>query len=367
MPLLEVKDLKTHFFTEEGVVKAVDGISFHVDKGEVLGIVGESGSGKSVASLSILRLIPDPPGRIVSGQMILEEDGKREDLAKASEERMQEVRGDRVAMIFQDPMTSLNPYLKVSEQLCEVLELHKGMSRAEARKRGIEMMREVGIPAAESRFDDYPHQLSGGMRQRVMIAMALLCEPELLIADEPTTALDVTIQAQILELIKERKEALGAAVMLITHDLGVVARMADRVCVMYAGRIVEEGPVDAIFGDPRHPYTIGLARSIPRLDEAKGDKLVPIPGMPPSLAKVPSGCPFHPRCPEAIEVCRQEYPVRRSVGSEGTYRSTSGASPHTVCCHVEDVARMRSAIALRERREGTAAKPAAPAAGEVEG
>jgi peptide/nickel transport system ATP-binding protein/oligopeptide transport system ATP-binding protein len=365
--LLEVRDLKTHFFTEEGVVKAVDGISFHVDKGEVLGIVGESGSGKSVASLSILRLIPDPPGRIVSGQILLEEGGQMEDLVKASERRMQQVRGDRVAMIFQDPMTSLNPYLRVSEQLCEVLELHKGMNRKQARKRGIEMMREVGIPGAETRFDDYPHQLSGGMRQRVMIAMALLCEPELLIADEPTTALDVTIQAQILELIKERKEALGAAVMLITHDLGVVARMADRVAVMYAGRIVEEGPVDVIFGDPRHPYTIGLARSIPRLDEAKGDKLVPIPGLPPSLAKVPSGCPFHPRCPEAIEVCRQDYPARRTVGSEGTYRVTTGNSPHTVSCHVEDASRMKSAAALRLRREGKSpvAEPIVPT--EVEG
>ncbi|KYF64766.1 peptide ABC transporter ATP-binding protein, partial [Sorangium cellulosum] len=257
--LIEVNNLKTHFFTEEGVVRAVDGISFSLDRGEVLGIVGESGSGKSVTSLSLLRLIPDPPGRIVGGQILLEsEGGVVEDLVEASEARMERIRGDRIAMIFQDPMTSLNPYLRVSEQLIEVLELHRGMGRAEARRRSVEMLQAVGIPAAASRIDDYPHQLSGGMRQRVMIAMALLCDPDLLIADEPTTALDVTIQAQILDLIRERKEALGAAVLLITHDLGVVAKMADRVAVMYAGRIVEEGPVGAIFHAPRHPYTIGL-------------------------------------------------------------------------------------------------------------
>ena len=326
--LLEVTDLKTHFFTEEGVVRAVDGISFTVAKGEVLGIVGESGSGKSVASLSLLRLIPDPPGRVVAGKMVFEpsQGEPAERLAQASEARMREIRGDRIAMIFQDPMTSLNPYLRISDQLTEVLELHKGMSRAAARKKAVEMLQAVGIPAAEQRFDDYPHQLSGGMRQRVMIAMALLCDPDLLIADEPTTALDVTIQAQILELIRERKEALGAGVILITHDLGVVASMADRVCVMYAGRIVEEGPVDAIFGDPRHPYTIGLARSIPRLDESRSAKLVPIPGLPPSLAKLPPGCPFHPRCPDAIAACKERYPARRTV-----------ADGHAVSCHVETV------------------------------
>jgi oligopeptide/dipeptide ABC transporter ATP-binding protein len=356
MPLLEVRDLKTHFSTEEGVVKAVDGISFHVDAGEVLGIVGESGSGKSVASLSILRLVPDPPGRIVAGSIVLERDGVREDLVQVSEARMRQVRGDRVAMVFQDPMTSLNPYLRVSEQLCEVLELHQGMSRAESRRRSIQMLRDVGIPAAETRFDDYPHQLSGGMRQRVMIAMALLCEPSLLIADEPTTALDVTIQAQILELIRERKDKLGAAVILITHDLGVVARMADRVAVMYAGRIVEEGSVESIFADPRHPYTIGLARSIPRLDSAHAERLVPIPGMPPSLARVPPGCPFHPRCPEAIAVCRETYPAIRQV-------AVAGAPSHTVACHVEDVGSMKSAADLRARR----ALPPAPLAGAGEG
>jgi oligopeptide/dipeptide ABC transporter ATP-binding protein len=350
--LLEVKNLKTHFFTEEGVVRAVDGISFGVARGEVLGIVGESGSGKSVTSLSILRLIPDPPGRIVEGEILLEgEGGAREDLAKASEARMERIRGDRIAMIFQDPMTSLNPYMRVSEQLIEVLALHRGMKRAEARARSVEILQAVGIPAAASRIDDYPHQLSGGMRQRVMIAMALLCDPDLLIADEPTTALDVTIQAQILDLIRERKDALGAAVILITHDLGVVAKMADRVAVMYAGRIVEEGSVDDIFHAPKHPYTIGLARSIPRLDDARGADLVPIPGMPPSLARLPAGCPFHPRCAHAVALCREEMPGPRVVGGDGGGRARHARERvdaaadgeteralHTVRCHVEDVA-----------------------------
>ncbi|WP_437321079.1 ABC transporter ATP-binding protein [Sorangium sp. So ce385] len=332
--LIEVNNLKTHFFTEEGVVRAVDGISFSLDRGEVLGIVGESGSGKSVTSLSLLRLIPDPPGRIVGGQILLEsEGGVVEDLVEASEARMERIRGDRIAMIFQDPMTSLNPYLRVSEQLIEVLELHRGLGRAEARRRSVEMLQAVGIPAAASRIDDYPHQLSGGMRQRVMIAMALLCDPDLLIADEPTTALDVTIQAQILDLIRERKEALGAAVLLITHDLGVVAKMADRVAVMYAGRIVEEGPVGAIFHAPRHPYTIGLSRSIPRIEGPRGADLVPIPGMPPSLARLPPGCPFHPRCAHAVAACREEAPLSRVVSGEGDRRAL-----HVVRCHVEDVA-----------------------------
>jgi peptide/nickel transport system ATP-binding protein/oligopeptide transport system ATP-binding protein len=331
--LIEVKNLKTHFFTEEGVVRAVDGVSFSLDRGEVLGIVGESGSGKSVTGLSMLRLIPDPPGRIVAGEILLRrEDGRAEDLVKASEARMERIRGDRIAMIFQDPMTSLNPYMRVGEQLSEVLTLHRGATRAEARRRSIAMLHEVGIPAAASRVDDYPHHLSGGMRQRVMIAMALLCDPDLLIADEPTTALDVTIQAQILDLISERKEAQGVAVILITHDLGVVAKMADRVAVMYAGRIVEEGPADAIFYTPKHPYTIGLARSIPRLDDARGRRLVPIPGMPPSLVRLPPGCPFHPRCPHAIDVCRESMPEERTISGGDDPRNQ-----HSVRCHVEDV------------------------------
>jgi len=339
VPLLEVIGLKTHFFTEEGVVRAVDGISYTLGEGEVLGIVGESGSGKSVSSLSTLKLIPDPPGRIVAGKILF--DG--EDLVKASESRMQKIRGGRIAMIFQDPMTSLNPYLKVSEQLCEVLELHEGSSRADARKKGIQMMTDVGIPDPAARFDDYPHQLSGGMRQRVMIAMALLCDPELIIADEPTTALDVTIQAQILELIRERKDAQGVGVIFITHDLGVIARMADRVAVMYAGRIVEQGPVEDIFARPAHPYTVGLARSIPRLDDARGEPLVPIPGLPPSLAALPRGCPFQPRCPSALPICKKKYPDERRL-------RTSDGVEHVVACHETDVDKLRKDLPIVEAR-----------------
>ncbi|MEO5729549.1 MAG: ABC transporter ATP-binding protein [Byssovorax sp.] len=338
MALLEVRGLKTHFSTEDGTVRAVDGVSFQVARGEVLGIVGESGSGKSVTSLSLLRLIPEPPGRIVAGEMLFESSpGKREDLARASEARMRAVRGDRIAMIFQDPMTSLNPYMRVGEQLVEVLELHKRMKRPQARAKAIEMLKAVGIPAPEQRIDDHPHQLSGGMRQRVMIAMALLCEPDLLIADEPTTALDVTVQAQILELIQDRQKALGLGVILITHDLGVIAKMADRVAVMYAGRIVEEGPVDAIFEDPRHPYTIGLKSSIPRLDGGRGSALLPIPGMPPSMANLPPGCPFHPRCAHVVDRCKEEYPEEREIPGEG--------ARHVVRCHVDDPGRSVAVVA----------------------
>jgi oligopeptide/dipeptide ABC transporter ATP-binding protein len=336
MALLEVTDLRTHFFGEEGTVKAVDGVSFSVDRGEVLGIVGESGSGKSVTSLSIMGLVQDPPGRIVGGKIMFSPKGEAaRDLVKLSDDEMQHVRGNRIAMIFQDPMTSLNPYMRISEQLVEVLELHKGMKGKAARDRGIEMLRAVGIPDPAGRFDDYPHQLSGGMRQRVMIAMALLCEPELLIADEPTTALDVTIQAQILELIAERREVAGVGVILITHDLGVVARLADRVAVMYAGRIVEQGPAEAVFAEPRHPYTVGLARSIPRLDDASDKRLVPIPGMPPSLAKLPTGCPFRPRCANAKDICAEKYPDTRTEKTEG--------GEVTVACHETDLVRIRSA------------------------
>ncbi|NUP04639.1 MAG: ABC transporter ATP-binding protein [Polyangiaceae bacterium] len=344
--LLEVKNLKTHFFTEEGVVKAVDGVSYHVDRAEVLGIVGESGSGKSVSSLSTMRLIPEPPGKIVSGEILFSSKGdKPKDLARASELEMQRIRGNRIAMIFQDPMTSLNPYLRISRQLTEVLELHKNMKGNEARERGIEMLKAVGIPDPSRRFDDYPHQLSGGMRQRVMIAMALLCEPELLIADEPTTALDVTIQAQILELIAERRDLSKVGVVLITHDLGVVARLADRVAVMYAGRIVEQGPATQIFKDPRHPYTVGLARSIPRLDDDRSRRLVPIPGMPPSLAKVPSGCPFRARCKNAMQVCAEVFPAERVIPyseDTGTFRSSSEGAAHIVHCHEEDLEKVQA-------------------------
>jgi oligopeptide transport system ATP-binding protein len=308
-PLLEVKDLRTYFYTHDGVVKAVDGVSFHVDKGETLGIVGESGSGKSVTSLSVMRLIATPPGRIVGGQILF--DG--EDLLQLSEDEMRQIRGGDIAMIFQDPMTSLNPVLTIGRQITESLELHLGMTGHQARRRAAELLAMVGIPSAESRLDDYPHQFSGGMRQRAMIAIALSCNPRLLIADEPTTALDVTIQAQILELIKQLQHELDMAVIVITHDLGVVAGMTDRVNVMYAGRVVEEGPTNQIFTDPRMPYTIGLLQSLPRLDEERGRKLEPIRGLPPDLVGLPAICPFAPRCNYVQDVCWEQVPPLRSV------------------------------------------------------
>jgi oligopeptide transport system ATP-binding protein len=312
-PLLEVRNLETQFVTQDGVVKAVNNVSFHVERGETLGIVGESGSGKSVTSLSVMRLIPSPPGKITAGQIIF--DG--ENLLDASDEEMRHIRGNRIAMIFQDPMTSLNPVLTIGRQLTESLELHMKMTQTEARRRAIELLGMVGIPSAGKRLDDYPHQFSGGMRQRVMIAMGLSCNPELLIADEPTTALDVTIQAQILELINRLKNELGTAVILITHDLGVVAGMTDRVIVMYAGRVVEEGPTDELFGNPRMPYTIGLLRSIPRLDEESGRKLTPIRGLPPDLIGLPEICPFSPRCDYFVAgKCDQQTPPLRTVAPD---------------------------------------------------
>jgi oligopeptide transport system ATP-binding protein len=302
-PLLSIRDLHTHFRTEDGVVKAVDGVSFDIEPGETLGIVGESGSGKSVTCLSMLRLVPSPPAFFPRGEVLFE--GK--DLLQASETELEKIRGDNIAMIFQDPMTSLNPYLSVERQLTEVLEIHRQMSRAEARHQSIEMLAKVGIPSPDKRIDQYPHEYSGGMRQRVMIAMALLCNPRLLIADEPTTALDVTIQAQILELIDELKRDLNMAVVLITHDLGVVAGTTDRLAVMYAGRIVEQGTTEEIFEDPKHPYTRGLLRSVPRLDQEENE-LTAIPGLPPDLSALPGGCPFHPRCELATDRCKTEYP-----------------------------------------------------------
>ncbi len=313
MPLLEVRNLETHFKTPDGVVKAVNNVSFQVDRGETLGIVGESGSGKSVTSLSVMRLIPNPPGKIVGGEIIF--DG--ENLLDYSEEEMRHIRGNRIAMIFQDPMTSLNPVLTVGKQITESLELHMKMSGKEARGRATELLGMVGIPSPGRRLDDYPHQFSGGMRQRVMIAMALSCNPELLIADEPTTALDVTIQAQILELINRLKNELGTAVVIITHDLGVVAGMADRVQVMYAGRVVEEGPTGEIFANPRMPYTIGLLRSIPRLDEQETRHLTPIRGLPPDLINLPQICPFSPRCDYFVAgKCDQQVPPLRTVAAD---------------------------------------------------
>jgi oligopeptide transport system ATP-binding protein len=302
--LLEVRDLRTFFRTDGHVVKAVDGVSFSLRRGETLGIVGESGSGKSVACLSALRLLPMPPAFHPSGEIRY----AGRDLLAIPEAEIERLRGDRLAMIFQDPMTSLNPYLTVARQLTEVLEVHQHASAAAARRGAIAMLERVGIPDAARRIDQYPHQFSGGMRQRVMIAMALLCKPEVLFADEPTTALDVTIQAQILELIAELRESLGTAVVLVTHDLGVVAGTADRVAVMYAGRIVEEGSTAEVFARPLHPYTRGLLASMPRIDTPPQPVLQAIPGLPPDLGHLPPGCPFHPRCPLATDRCRREYP-----------------------------------------------------------
>jgi oligopeptide transport system ATP-binding protein len=310
MPLLEVDELKTQFFTQDGVVKAVNGVSFYVDQGETLGIVGESGCGKSVSVLSVMRLIPQPPGKIVGGEV--EFDGR--DLLEVSDDEVRQVRGNRIAMIFQDPMTSLNPVLTIGRQIGEALELHLDMKREEARKRSAELLEMVGIPNAADRLDDYPHQFSGGMRQRAMIAMALACNPQLLIADEPTTALDVTIQAQIIELIKRLRDEIGMAIIWITHDLGVVAGLADRVMVMYAGFIVEEAPVKEVYGDPRHPYTLGLLGSLPRLDEIREDKLKSIEGLPPDLIELPEGCPFAARCDYVLEKCFVDRPELEPVG-----------------------------------------------------
>jgi oligopeptide transport system ATP-binding protein len=281
--LLQVKDLQTQFFTQDGIVKAVDGVSFNLEEGETLGIVGESGCGKSVTVLSIMRLIPNPPGKIVGGQVLF--DG--EDLLKVDDEEIRRVRGNKIAMIFQDPMTSLNPVLTICRQISESLELHLNMSKDAARKRSIELLELVGIPEAAKRIDDYPHQFSGGMRQRVMIAMGLSCNPQLLIADEPTTALDVTIQAQIIDLVKRLQRELGMAVIWITHDLGVVAGMCKRVLIMYAGNIIEQAPVEEVYANPRHPYTLGLLASIPRLDAVRKSRLSPIEGLPPDLIDMP--------------------------------------------------------------------------------
>ena len=303
--LLEVKDLQTHFFTMDGVVKAVDGVSYDLEEGETLGLVGESGCGKSVSALSLMRLIPDPPGRIVNGEVIL--DG--EDILRIDMDDMRNVRGAKMSMVFQEPMTSLNPVLTVERQLTETLQLHKGMSKAESRREGVDLLSRVGIPDPEQRIKQYPHQFSGGMRQRVMIAMALSCSPRLIIADEPTTALDVTIQAQILELMKSLTTEFGVALIVITHNLGVVARYADRVNIMYAGRIIERGTAREIYSNPRHPYTVGLLRSVPRLDLPRRAKLDPIEGQPPDLVNLPAGCAFRARCRWAIDKCATDTPV----------------------------------------------------------
>jgi oligopeptide transport system ATP-binding protein len=310
-PLLDVKNLKTQFFTQDGVVRAVDDVSFDIMPGETLGIVGESGCGKSITAMSIMRLIPTPPGKIVQGQIMF----KGEDIITMSDEEIRHIRGNEIAMIFQDPMTSLNPVLSINRQLGETLELHMGMNKSQARRRAVELLEMVGIPEAEDRVNQYPHQFSGGMRQRVMIAMALSCNPSLLIADEPTTALDVTIQAQILDLMKTLQAEHNTAVMLITHDLGVVAGMSDRINVMYAGHVVESASAEELFANPRHPYTVGLLNSIPRLDSEVREKLDPIRGLPPDLIDLPDLCPFVPRCDYAREQCEQQNPPLLDVNA----------------------------------------------------
>jgi oligopeptide transport system ATP-binding protein len=319
--LLEVSNLSVRFYTHQGVVHAVNGISLSVSEGEVVGIVGESGSGKSVSMLSVLRLIPDPPGRIESGEVVF--NGR--DLLKLNEQQMEQVRGAEIAMIFQDPLTSLNPTLPVGRQIGEALQWHQGMDRRRSDDLAAELLSLVGIPKARERLGDYPHQFSGGMRQRVMIAMALSCSPKLLIADEPTTALDVTVQAQIVELVRRLREQIGMSMLWITHDLGMVARLAYRVIVMYAGYIVEDAPVDDLFATPHHPYTAGLLASLPRLNRSSDGKLFSIPGQPPDLLKMSPGCPFEPRCAYQTERCKRENPVLAPV---------AGLTPHggSVAC-----------------------------------
>ena len=307
--LLEIKDLATYFYTESGVVKAVDHISYDVEEGEILGIVGESGCGKSVSALSIMRLVADPPGRIASGQVIFQ--GR--DLLRLTDGEMRRVRGNQIAMVFQEPMTSLNPVLTIERQLTETLELHQGMSTSAAQQRAEELMDDVGIPDARQRLKEYPHHFSGGMRQRVMVAIALSCNPKLIVADEPTTALDVTIQAQILDLMRDLASKYGTALIIITHNLGVVARYASRVLVMYAGRIIETGSAQGIYHNPRHPYTIGLLNSVPRLDADRRVRLETIEGLPPDLIDLPSGCSFAPRCRFAYDRCTEESPALASV------------------------------------------------------
>ena len=307
--ILDVRDLRVEFDTQDGVVHAVNGISYRLHKGETLGIVGESGSGKSVSVLAAMRLLPTPPARIAGGEVWF----MGQNLLELSEAEMRSIRGSQMAMVFQDPMTSLNPVLTIGYQLMEPLQLHLGMDKEEARERAAELLKMVGIPEAEKRLDDYPHQFSGGMRQRVMIAMALACNPALLIADEPTTALDVTIQAQIVELVKQLQEQMGMALIWITHDLGVVAGLAERVIVMYAGMIMEDAPVDDLYENPRHPYTKALLRSLPRMDGSPGEKLETIEGLPPDLIALPQGCPFAARCKMAKEICFEQRPPLEEI------------------------------------------------------
>ncbi|HEY0407207.1 MAG TPA: ABC transporter ATP-binding protein [Pyrinomonadaceae bacterium] len=338
--ILSVRDLRTYFETDDGTVKAVDGISFELQRGETLGIVGESGSGKSVTNLSIIRLIPEPPGRIVSGEILFE----GQDLRSLPVDELRKIRGKRIAMIFQDPMTSLNPFMRISKQLMEITQLHLGHTKAQAYEHAVKMLETVGIPDARSRVDSYPHEFSGGMRQRVMIAMALSCEPDLLIADEPTTALDVTIQAQILELIKQLKIETGTSVILITHDLGVVAGMTDHIIVMYAGKVFEQSPTRELFSCPGNPYTKGLLRSVPDPTAEQG-ALYQIPGLPPDVAHLPPGCPFAERCERAEEICRREFPPFVALTPDH----------HSLCHFAEEV--YSQSRAERDARAGKAASP----------
>jgi len=332
--LLEIDELRTWFYTDDGVAKAVDGVSYSIEAGRTLGVVGESGCGKSVTAMSILQLVPTPPGKYIGGEIRF----RGENLLEYGEPAMRKIRGNEISVIFQEPMTSLNPVFRVGDQIGEALRLHEGMNRHEARERSIQLLRQVGIPSPESRVDEYPHQLSGGMKQRIMIAMALACNPALLIADEPTTALDVTIQAQILDLLRDLQRDKGMSILLITHDLGVVAENADDVVVMYAGKVVERAPVEALFETPRHPYTLGLFRSLPKLD-SKVERLEVIEGNVPNPLEFPSGCKFRPRCPFATDQCGSSEPGLESIGEQ-----------HEVACHHhEEIAAGSSSAAGGDR------------------
>ncbi len=349
--LLEVQDLKTYFKTKSGYVRAVDGVNFSIKPGEKVAIVGESGCGKSVTSLSIMRLVAQPPGEYAGGSILFDE----QDLLTVPESTMRSIRGAQIGMIFQDPMTCLNPTMSVGKQISEGLRIHLKLSEPEARRRAISLLEQVGIPAAGERVDAYPHQFSGGMRQRVMIAMALACNPKLLIADEPTTALDVTVQAQIIELIGAVCSEFGTALILITHDLGVVAGVADRVIVMYAGKVIEEASTEELFANPRHPYTIGLLASVPRLDESRQGELKTIEGAPPDLLKPPTGCPFMPRCYFARSICRTMPPLDPYAGDMS----------HRKACWVDVSDPKEQAYAERRRQERVAAQKAAIEAASV--
>jgi len=332
-PLVEIRNLQTHFFTDEGVAKAVEDVTLTIRQGQTLGLVGESGCGKSVTAMSIIRLISSP-GRIVGGSIVLHEGDRSVDLVKLPEPEMRRYRGSRIAMIFQEPMTSLNPVFTVGAQIVEAVRLHQNVTARDARQLAIEMLRKVRVPSPEQRVDDYPHQFSGGMRQRVMIAMALACDPKLLIADEPTTALDVTIQAQILDLLRDLQQETGMSILMITHDLGVIAETAHEVAVMYASKVVEQAPVAELFANPKHPYTHGLFASRPKPGASKAHKLPSIPGMVPSPLHFPAGCKFHPRCEHCEERCRTEEPALRTLSPE-----------HLVRCHLADTIRYQDSSA----------------------